>query len=79
MALQSARKLYDSPNGDQWHLVRDPDSGRVFIKHQANLPSGGHVVDIEIGAFLNQGKGPEHQELLRLIGSLVQDTPDARA
>jgi hypothetical protein len=78
MALQSARKLYASPNGDQWHLVRDLDSGRVFVKHQANLASGGHVAEIEIGAFLNQGMGPEHQELLRLIGSLLKDTAHAR-
>jgi len=37
-----------------------------------NLPSGGQVADIEIGAFLiAAGNGPEKQELLRLIGSLV--------
>jgi hypothetical protein len=30
--------------------------------------------DIEIGAFLSQGRhGPEHQELLRLIGMLVEE------
>jgi hypothetical protein len=29
----------------------DPDSGSVFIEHRANLPSGGHVTEIEIGAF----------------------------
>jgi hypothetical protein len=51
-----------------------PDSGRVFIKHQANLPSGGHMAEIEIGVFLNPGKGPEHQELMPLPGSLVKET-----
>ena len=35
-------------------------------------PSGGQVADIEIGAFLiAAGNGPEKQELLRLIGTLV--------
>jgi hypothetical protein len=67
------RELYHSPNGDRWHLARDVDSGRVFIRHEPNLPSGGRTVDIEVGAFLSRGGlGPEHQELLRLIGMLVE-------
>jgi hypothetical protein len=53
-------------------LARDPDTGRVFVRHEPNLPSGGQVADIEIGAFLiAAGNGPEKQELLRLIGTLV--------
>ena len=67
------RELYRSANGDRWHLARDPDSGRVFVKHEANLPSGGRVSEIEIGMFLAAGHGPEHQELLRLIGGLAED------
>jgi hypothetical protein len=40
------------------------------IEH--NLPSGGQVADIEIGAFLiAAGNGPEKQELLPLIGTPV--------
>lgn len=71
------RELYRSPNGDRWYLARDVDSERVFIKHQANLPSGGQVTDVEIGAFLNRGgRGPEHVELLRLIGTLVEGDAD---
>jgi len=39
---------------------------------KSHLPSGGRVTEIEIGAFLGTGAhGPEHQALLRLIGSLV--------
>ena len=73
------RKLYGSPNGDRWQLARDTESGRVFIKHEANIPAGGRVTDIEIGAFLAGGqKGPEHIELLRLIGTLITDTDGAR-
>ena len=65
------REIYCSANGDRWLLARDPDTGRVFVRHEPNLPSGGQVADIEIGAFLiASGNGPEKQELLRLIGKL---------
>ena len=66
------RLLYASENGDRWSLVRDPDTGHAFVRHRANLPSGGRVSDIELGEFLiRDGLGPEKQELLRLIGSLT--------
>ena len=69
-----SRQLYQSPNGDRWRLIRDPATGRVFVRHEANLPSGGQITDLEIGDFLSPGgAGPEKQELLRLIGSLVED------
>jgi hypothetical protein len=75
MAVRS-RQLYSSPNGDRWYLARDGDSGRVFVRHEPNVPSGGRASDIEVGAFLRtQGYGPEHQELLRLIGTLVDAGP----
>ena len=65
------REIYHSENGDRWFLCRDDDS-RVFVLHQANLPSGGAATKIEIGDFLGRGKaGPEHQALVRLIGELV--------
>ena len=71
-----ARELRRSPNGDRWSLVRDPGSGRVFVRHEPNLSSGGRASDIEIGDFLLRGgHGPEHQELLRLIGTLVEGGP----
>jgi hypothetical protein len=67
--MQNIRGLYHSPNGDRWLLARDPDTGHVFVKHQANLPSGGHMAEIEIGVFLNQGHGPEHQSIKSYCGS----------
>ena len=71
------REIYHSPNGDRWLLALDSDTGRVFVRHEPNLPSGGQVADMEIGAFLiGTGSGPEKQELLRLIGTLVRG-PDA--
>jgi hypothetical protein len=65
------RQLYRSPNGDRWHLVSESDSGAVFIKHQPNAASGGRTSHTEIADFLKGGHGPEHQALLRLIGTLV--------
>jgi hypothetical protein len=71
------RDLYQSDNGDGWSLVHDLNSGRVFVRHRPNLPSGGQLSDIELGAFLARGAaGPEHQELIRLIGTLAHDPPD---
>ena len=72
MAIRT-RELYRSaPGGDRWLLALDTDSGRVFVRHEPNLPSGDQTVDIEIGAFLvAAGDGPEKQQLLRLIGKLV--------
>jgi hypothetical protein len=67
-----AQLLYVSENGDCWSLRRSPESGHVVVRHRANLPSGGLVSDICLGEFLVQdGLGPEKQELMRLIGSLI--------
>ena len=67
------RELYSSPNGDRWFLSWEPATGKVFIRHEANIPSGGQVTDISIGAFLSgAGENPEHQALLHLIGTLVE-------
>jgi hypothetical protein len=62
------RELYSSPNGDRWYLARDVDLGRVFIRHEPNIPSGGQAAQI----LDRGGQGPEHRELLRLIGTLVE-------
>lgn len=72
------RDLYRSDNGDRWRLVRD-DTGRVFVRHEANLSSGGAVTDIPLAEFLRGGMGPEQQELIRLIGSLVDRSPERPA
>jgi hypothetical protein len=71
------RELYRSPNGDRWYLAREPETGRLFVRHEANLPSGGQVTDIDIGAFLSGGpRHPEHQALLHLIGTLIESHPE---
>jgi len=67
------REIYASANGDRWNLARDPVSGLAFIQHVPNAPSGGQASQIELGTFLTRGAlGPEHQALLRLIGTLVE-------
>ncbi len=74
------RELHTSENGDRWSLARDTRTGRIFVRHEANLASGGNVSDTELSAFFGQsGLGPEKQELLRLIGSLVENDGGSRA
>jgi hypothetical protein len=44
----------------------------VAVIHAPNGPSGGQVERTEIAEFLISGDGPEQQELIRLIGTLVE-------
>ena len=67
------KQLYRGPNGDSWFLAHDPATGAAFVRHQANAPSGGHVTDIELAAFLSGPRNPEHEALLRLIGASILD------
>jgi hypothetical protein len=69
------REFYLSLNGDRWFLARDAVDGRAYIVHEPNLPSGGKRSQIDIATFLrNGGHGPEHHALLKLIGSLAEET-----
>jgi hypothetical protein len=78
MGLVQTRELYSSANGDRWLLAHDRGSGRVFVRHEPNMSSGGRTSEIEISTFFARGgHGPEHQELLRLIGTLVEDAGEA--
>lgn len=66
------RELYASDNGDRWQLGRHVASGRVFVRHEANLPSGGHVTDVELTAFLSGPRNtPEREALIQVISNLV--------
>ncbi|GEP07980.1 hypothetical protein MOX02_60180 [Methylobacterium oxalidis] len=64
-------ELYASPNGDRWFLALSATTPRPVVLHVPNQPSGGLPTQIELGSFL-AGSGPEHQELLRLIGTLIE-------
>ena len=73
----ATKDSHRSPNGDRWLLVRD-DTGRVFVRHEANLPGGWRGDRPRGGGLFGQGGlGPEKQELIRLIGTLAdyQVTP----
>jgi hypothetical protein len=48
-----------------------------YVIHKANLPSGGKESHIEFSTFIGPGVvAPEHDALLRLIGTLVEDSID---
>jgi hypothetical protein len=70
---QTGRVLYRSANGDNWSLVRDEASGVPQVLHEPNQSSGGRPSRTSIGDFLSRdANGPQHFELLRLIGTLVE-------
>ena len=67
------REFADSSNGDRWFLCREDETGIPYVSHVANEPSGGRVSRVDIPRFLIRTMGsPEHDALLRLIGSLVE-------
>ena len=72
--VRTEPKLRIEPNGDTWFLARDPAMGLAFVGHEKNEPLGGRVTDINIGAFLNGPRNPEHEALLRLIGNSIAET-----
>ena len=65
---QSAEEIYISSNGDRWTLIRDANSGRLSVRHEANPSSGGRVTDTDVDVFLSiAGSGPEFTALRRLL------------
>ena len=64
-------EIYQSSNGDSWFLVRN-ELGHVSVVHQPNKASGGKGSAFGIGEFLSQQPvGPQHEALLRLVGTLT--------
>jgi len=73
-SFDELKQLYRSPNGDIWSLAHDHATGTAFVRHQANAPSGGHVTDLELGAFLVGRRllpspAPERGPLPDLLGA----------
>jgi hypothetical protein len=69
---ESVEDIYLSSNGDRWRLIREAGSGRQFVRHEANLSSGGRVTDTDVDAFLSVGgTGPEFAALRRLLDKPV--------
>ena len=74
---QALRELYRSSNGDRWVLVLNDANGRPQVLHEPNRSSGGRASRTEIGDFLiRDAHGPQHAELLRLIGTLVDESAE---
>src|SRR2546427_9428243 len=64
----TAEDFYRSSNGDRWQLIRDPASGRSFVRHEPNLSSGGRTTDTDVDEFLNRtGSSPENLALRALL------------
>ena len=74
MFMQS--ELYFSPNGDRWILAQDGE-GKLVVRHQPNLASGGVVSEIPVDVFLAQGgQGPEYQALSAALAKPSNDGAD---
>ena len=70
------KELYFSPNGDRWILAQDGE-GKLFVRHQPNLASGGIVSEIPVDVFLAQGgQGPEYQALSAALAKPSNDGAD---
>jgi hypothetical protein len=71
-AMAQVELFYSSENGDRWFLIHEFGADRAFVRHKANLASGGCVTDMEIDAFLGPGRaGPEHVALRRVLDAAV--------
>jgi hypothetical protein len=72
----SVEEIYRSANGDRWTLIRDANSGRPSVRHEANPSSGGHVMEMDVEAFLSiGGSGPEFAALRRLLDRPADPVP----
>ena len=64
----SIEDAYRSSNGDRWQVLHDSSTGRSFVRHVPNEPSGGIARDIDIEEFLSaSGPGPEYAAVRFLI------------
>ena len=79
------KPLYQRHEGadeDRWGLVFDTDANRLFVEHEktrGDMRGSGYAVDtdeIDVTAFLNE-RGPGHQALVQLLGSLFEDRQEA--
>ena len=49
----SSIDIYRSANGDRWRLLRDSDTGKAVVRHEANPASGGAVTETSVAEFLS--------------------------
>lgn len=65
------RLLHRSFEGDDWLLIKEP-SGDVWIEHRGKPGSAPQRIGLD--TFLRSGEGPQREELVRLIGTLVDQS-----
>jgi len=56
---------------DRWLLARGPETSRVFVRHEPTFPQVDRSWTLRSPFLIAAGNGPEKQELLHLIGTLV--------
>ena len=66
-----------APTATRGSLGGNPPTGMLSLSISPTRRLAGVLTHIEIGAFLREGTGPEHQALLRLVGTLVDVPPYA--
>ncbi len=67
-------EIYKNIEGDSWFLCRN-EMGHVYVVQEPTESSGRKGSVVGLGEFLSKETvGPEHDALLRLIGSLVDRT-----
>ena len=75
MTASLVKELYYAPNGDHWTLCKDA-AGKLIVRHQPNLASGGQPSEIEVDQFLSRGgQGPEYQALRKALTELRHGAP----
>jgi hypothetical protein len=68
-----SQDIYKSQNGDTWRLIRDTELDHMFVRHEANLSSGGHVTIVSVEEFLSRGgSGPEYAATRMLLETAVE-------
>ena len=60
--LSDLREFYASSNGDRWLLGRRAGTREAFVVHQANVPSGGARIDLDLDAFLGRAPGSPQRD-----------------
>jgi hypothetical protein len=63
---------YSSENGDHWSLVSDGAGERIYVRHEAKIPTGWTVTYTDARDFFRQHvTGPHVTALLVLLSQLV--------
>ncbi|GJE52547.1 hypothetical protein GOFOIKOB_5620 [Methylobacterium tardum] len=70
-APRVAREFHVGPRGDRYALTRDLTTGQPYVLHRSCETDP--EVQIDLGSFLVLFRGPERDDLLELIASLLPE------